>query len=208
MGVGLYRKLNNLFGRNKIMAVNSERLRQSMSQSFKNVPNLTLKGSTYDAPHLEKFIIRPKTASLQGFSPCYIEVKNKANNAERKENIDTVYTNQELLDLSQLQGKRNGNSAKLDANDAEKHRNPIDYENTKYDRFIAPYETLIPQEIKNTAFENSKKLDSSSIKFEPSKIVVKGTEGSGKHMVTMKRHDLIECLASVHLSQVILKPPK
>lgn len=104
---------------------------------------------------------------------------NKTNNTKRKQNIDTVYSNEQLLDLSQLQGKRNGNSAKQDANNAEKHRNPIDYENTKYDRFIAPYETLLPQEAKNAEIESSKRLDSTNVKYEPSKIVIKGSERSG-----------------------------
>ena len=84
----------------------SNKLRQSMSESFKNVPNLSMKGCTYDAPHLEKFISRPKTASTKANTPWYHAFANKINNTERKENIDALYTNEELLDISKLQGEK------------------------------------------------------------------------------------------------------
>lgn len=42
--------------------LDSAKLRQTMKASFKNTPNVVLKSDTFDVVHLEKFILRPKTA--------------------------------------------------------------------------------------------------------------------------------------------------
>lgn len=76
--------------------------RNTMQTSFKNKPNLILKGVTFDAPHLEKFISRPLTASTRPPSHRYTHYNVTSRTTTKKENIDTVYTNEEMQDISHL----------------------------------------------------------------------------------------------------------
>ena len=84
--------------------------KKSIFQSLKNEPNFTLKGMTFDAPHLEKFIARPMTASTRVTSNRY---SNRAENihptTKRDKAIDTVYSNNEIMNISKLRNSAEGN---------------------------------------------------------------------------------------------------
>ena len=56
------------------MKESSKNMRLTMREQFKNQPNLELKGTTFDAEHLVKFIVRPKTASTKTASTRYRKV--------------------------------------------------------------------------------------------------------------------------------------
>lgn len=79
--------------------------------------------------------------------------------------------------------KKKGDNSKRDANNPEKSHNPVDYENTKYDRFIAPFDTLKSQEVGLSSARAGSMLHVQSVQLEPSKIFIEGigaaAEGRG-----------------------------
>ena len=65
----------------------SQKMRQTMKDSFKNQPNLALKGSTFDAQHLDRFITRPKTAATKTPSKRYSSNRKSKLLTDRNKNV-------------------------------------------------------------------------------------------------------------------------
>jgi hypothetical protein len=121
----------------------SAKFRQTMRASFKNIPNVGLKSDTFDAPHLEKFIVRPKTASskpqynrYQGINKIQTWSKIKPNLLIDQDNANNDFNKFER------EKANTGDNSKIAANEPDKYRNPVDYMHTKYDKFAKPFETF------------------------------------------------------------------
>ena len=85
-----------------------------------------------------------------------------------------------MLDNSRLKLKRIGNSSKRDPSDCENPRNPVDYENTRYDCFIKPFDEVKWNRQTISSLEDINKIHWESVQFEKSNIIVEGEDASSK----------------------------
>ena len=73
-----------------------------------------------------------------------------------------------------------GDASKHYPNDLDNPRNFVDYENTKYDRFVKPYDEVKPQVTTISSIEDYKKTKLESLQAEKSNFVANGIDVSSK----------------------------